>query len=87
MKQIIYSVRDEKMQNYLSPFVSDGVVPALRSLTLAVNNPDSMFSKFPEDYSLYEIGSFDSATGRLSSHDIPDHVASLTSLIKHKDSK
>jgi len=80
-----YSVRDEKMQSYLSPFVSEGIIPALRSLTLAVNNPESMLSKFSEDYSLYKVGTFDTETGRLTSLDIPEHISSLSTLIKHKE--
>jgi hypothetical protein len=60
-----YSIRDGKSETYNKPFteVSNGV--ALRNFMTAMENEDSMIKKYPEDFSLWQVGQFDETTGEI----------------------
>lgn len=67
----IYSVFDSKAvffgQPFFDPNLNDG--SAIRNFSDAVNdgsNPNNMWHKHPEDYSLFYIGDFDSTSGELT---------------------
>lgn len=64
----LFSIRDIKAGYYQKPFVARTVGEVVRSLTDAVNdksNPND-YSKYPEDYVLEQIGTFDDDSGVLS---------------------
>lgn len=65
MIQKVFSVRDSKALAFLQPFFSSATGSALRALGDAVTDGKSPLSVHPEDYILYEIGSFDDQTGEL----------------------
>lgn len=58
MKQKIFTIYDSKAKAYLTPFFlhQDGM--ALRIFTDCVNDPAHQFGKHPEDYTLFNIGSW-----------------------------
>lgn len=58
MKQKIFTIYDSKANAYLTPFFlhQDGM--ALRVFTDCVNNFNHQFGKHPEDYTLFNIGSW-----------------------------
>ena len=59
MKQNIFTIYDSKANAYLTPFFlhKDGM--ALRVFTDCVNDTQHQFGKHPEDYTLFNIGSWD----------------------------
>jgi len=61
----VFTIRDEKAQAFTVPmyFPTKGV--ALRSLSAAVNKPnsDDLYSTHPQDFGLYHIGTYDADTG------------------------
>jgi len=59
----MFSVFDIKAAVFSSPFVSIRNETAIRDFNNACADPDSMLSKNPGDYSLYELGEFDDTTG------------------------
>jgi len=61
----IFTVYDLKSETYLPPFCMRSKGEALRSWQTIVNDDQSNFSKFPADFTLYEIGSFDDNSGEL----------------------
>lgn len=65
MKQIIISVKDTAAQAFTRPVFVPAVPVALRSFRDEVNRSDSKddLAMHPEDFELYEIGSFDDSTG------------------------
>lgn len=65
MIQKMFAVRDTKAQAFLQPFFSSANGSALRAMGDAVNDGKSPFSAHPEDYILYEVGSFDDNTAEL----------------------
>ena len=66
MKIGIYAVRDNKVNGFMQPMflLSEGV--ARRSFTDAINgDKNGLFYKYPGDFDLYSLGSFDDQTGEL----------------------
>lgn len=65
MKMVVVAVFDAAAQAFTVPqFVGHRGI-ALRSFRDACNVKESAFGKHPEDYDLYEIGSYDDISGLL----------------------
>lgn len=65
MIQKMFSLRDSKALAFLQPFFSTASGSALRALSDAVSDSKSPIGLHPEDYILYEVGSFDDLTGEV----------------------
>lgn len=59
MKHKIYTVYDSKVESYNTPFVLRSTGEALRWFQTLTNDPETQFSKYPTDFSLFEIGEVD----------------------------
>jgi len=73
MKSEIFAVYDSAAARYLDPFVMPTAEMAIRGFRQAVNREDHQFNQFPEDYTLFHIGSFDPEAGVL----LPENPRSL----------
>lgn len=62
----MFSIYDCKAEIWLQPFYAIASGAAVRMFEQVVNDPASEFSKFPADYTLFEIGYFDGASGTVS---------------------
>lgn len=62
----IYAIHDSKAAFYGPPFYARQNGEAIRIFTQAVTDPKSDFQKYPGDYTLFELGSYDDATGVIS---------------------
>lgn len=65
----IFSVKDDK-SGFDSLFMCENELVAKRDFFVAVSDSNSMFAKFPHDFHLYCVGSFDTVTGEI----IPDNI-------------
>lgn len=63
---LIYSVYDSKAEAYMQPFFMQTRGAALRAFSDAVDDSNSVLSKHPEDYTLFEIGEFSDSDGTLT---------------------
>lgn len=65
----LYSYYDKQAETFSQPLVqhTDGI--AIRNFQEAVNNPEMVFHKFPDDFELYYLGDLDESTGLFS---VPD---------------
>ena len=63
MDKNIYSIFDKKSEIYAPPFIelTDGT--AIRACMDLLQNPNLPFGKYPEDYTLVKIGSWDEYAG------------------------
>lgn len=64
----IFSVFDSKAAFFGQPFCDQNEGSAIRNFSDAVNdgsNPNNLWHKHPEDFSLFNIGEFDNETGEL----------------------
>lgn len=75
MKVQIYSIYDTKAESYHQPFFTTNDATAMRMLQNELQNPESNFSKYPEDYHLFHIGTFNDTTALLE-HCIPESLGS-----------
>lgn len=66
MKLIAIAVLDLATETYGRPFFVPHPGQAMRSFMDEVKNRDSEIGKHPGDYELYELGSFDDATGQFT---------------------
>lgn len=64
----ICSVYDNKAEAWLNPFTVRSSAEAIRTFSDECNNPQSMFTKHPNDYTLFEIGEFYEGTGNIESY-------------------
>lgn len=60
-----FSVYDAKAEAFLRPFFAETRGLALRSFRDAANDPQSEMCKHAADYTLFRIGVFEVATGKL----------------------
>ena len=69
MQQKIYVIYDCKSETYTNPTINPARGQAIRSFGDAVNGQDSVLASHPEDFTLYEIGSYDATTGEIELQD------------------
>lgn len=63
MNYSIYSVFDRKANVFARPFVSPNDAMAARSFLAARQDSTTEIHKFPEDFTLYRLGTFDDDAG------------------------
>ena len=80
----IYSVYDSKAEAYMQPSFMSAKGAALRSFTDAVNDSSHIFGKHPEDYSLFELGSFDDCSASFNLYASPQSLGVGIEFIKEK---
>lgn len=59
MQLFIYSIYDEKVEAYNTPFFSPTNPAAIRQFTDLANNEQTTISNHPHDYILYQLGKWD----------------------------
>lgn len=77
----IYTVYDKASETHIAPFAMNTDRDAIEGFRLVTNEKDTPYNKFPADYTLIKIGSFDDRTGNLK---LLDHneLACAADLIK-----
>jgi hypothetical protein len=77
MIQVIVSVKDTAAQAFGRPVFVPAIPVAVRSFRDEVNRKDSNedLARHPDDFELYEIGTFDDATGIVQVLEAPRMVA------------
>lgn len=70
----VYSIYDSKTEGYLQPFYQQTKGQAVRGFTEVVNDKSSQIGKYPEDYTLFELGDFDDTNCKFSIYDTPKSV-------------
>ncbi|MDC3312184.1 hypothetical protein OAW28_06000 [Alphaproteobacteria bacterium] len=80
MDKNLYSIFDKKAEIYAPPFIelTDGT--AIRAVTDLLQRPELPFGKYPEDYTLARIGSWDEFGGIPTADNPPEIVIELATL-------
>lgn len=71
MEHKIYSVYDSVVEAYLQPFCAQTKGHAVRMFSDTVNDPNSVFAKHPDDYVLFELGSWSDSDAKYTMHPAP----------------
>ena len=72
----IYAIFDNKAKAYMAPFTTVNAETAIRTFREHANNPETVFARHPNDFCLFEIGTFDDQTGIVDNH-IENHNLGL----------
>ncbi|AXH73764.1 MAG: nonstructural protein [Microviridae sp.] len=67
MQSSLYAVHDAKAVAFCTPFVSDNDSTALRAFRFAANDLSTDIGRYPSDFTLYVIGTFDNQSGQVFS--------------------
>ena len=67
----IYTIFDSKALVFGNIFIQKTNGEAIRSFSEVANDPQSAICKYPEDFCLMEIGTFDDTKGQLTSLNAP----------------
>ena len=80
MDKNLYSIFDKKSATFMQPFVelTDGT--ATRQCMDLLQNPNTPFSKFPEDFTLMRIGSWDELKGEPKGEVPPEFIVELSTI-------
>lgn len=70
-KLLVYSVYDSKVQLFAQPFFMRTKGEALRGWIDVANDPKTNICKYPEDYSLFELGEYEEESGSFKNHQAP----------------
>ncbi len=68
MIKSIFSVKDVKVAAYMPPFFMESDVSAQRALYELAIDPKTQISKYPSDFELWSLGTYDDASGELVSN-------------------
>lgn len=80
MKIIVMSAFDKKAAVYLTPFFVAHVNVGIRAFANVANDVQSGIGRNPEDFSLWELGTFDDESGQFELYQQPSHVAEAAAL-------
>lgn len=61
----MYSVYDSKVQSYERPWIAPNKGSALRAVLDVFKDPNHPFTKWPADFTIFEIGEWDETTGTM----------------------
>lgn len=79
----IFSIYDSKVEAYLRPFFEATAGSAIRAVSDEVNsrNEKSGFCKHPEDYVLFELGTYDDSNANFNVYSAPKSLGVLSEFV------
>ena len=83
MKLQIFSIFDNGIKAFSTPFFLLHENEALRGWTQVCNDKSTKMNEYPMDYTLFHIGSFDSETGVITPLLTPSRLSSAHEVIKN----
>lgn len=74
MELKIFTIKDQKAAIYHAPFFKKSHAEAERDFRELVKDDKTMISKYPQDFDLYYIGTYDDSIGQITCLDTPHHI-------------
>jgi len=65
MKLLVFAVHDRVVEAFGSPFTANTEAEAKRMFLSAAADPGTYLAKNPQDFSLYQVGTFNNSGGEL----------------------
>jgi hypothetical protein len=84
-KQELYSIQDKVAKVYNRPMPIVNLGKAMQVFAQMVNGEDSDITKWPEQFNLVKIGSYEEETGKLESLDSPEIIANGLDVLEEKN--
>ena len=80
MKHVMGSIYDNKGEFFMTPHFFKSSADFIRNIQVEAKNLQSMLNKFPADYELHIIGSYDEMTGSIEQGDLVKRLGSVLDL-------
>ena len=71
MIHVMFSVYDSKSESYQPPQAYPTAGMAIRSFAAGANDKASAFGRWPRDFTLFEVGTYDDSSGKMIPHETP----------------
>lgn len=76
----MYGIYDLKARQYEQPLYLPHHAAAIRMVKDIMDNPKSIIGKYPEDFELHYMGTYDKETGLHANVNVPELIISLANL-------
>jgi hypothetical protein len=86
MKLQVYAVYDTKAEAFGQPFFMNADGIAVRSFIEACKNENGEFIKYPNDFTMYQIGTYDDSNACLT-YNKPKELITAAQALSKKDKK
>lgn len=80
----IFAVYDIKAKAYAQLICLPEKGLAIRAFADSCKIPDSPFAKYPADFTLRELGTYDPNSGKIEGYDVPEYVAAAADFVENK---
>lgn len=80
--QKIFTVHDSKAEAYLPPFYMKTTGEALRAFETTTKDSSSQFNKYPKDYTLVELGTYNEENAEIITHQKPLIIENASAYIQ-----
>ena len=87
MKLQMFSVYDQKARTFCTPFFCPNEHVAVRAFGHSANDPTTEVGRYPHDFSIYHLGTFDMETGDTLLLDCPLHLHLAQSLVNQEQTE
>lgn len=77
----LFAIYDSKAEAYNTPFCFNTIGQATRAFTDEAQNPQSSIAKHPEDFTLFELGSFDDSSASFELHATPKSIGTALEFV------
>lgn len=84
MIQKIFTVYDSKVEAYMAPFFMVSSGQAIRSFVDTAADASSQLGKHPEDFTLFELGTYDDLSATFTLYSSPKSLGVALELIPAK---
>lgn len=84
MEYPVYSIRDSRT-GFMAPTLDQNDDSASRNFLFAVKNSRDVMGAFPDEFSLYRLGTFNTESGVFQLEPVPVHVATGSSVSVAKE--
>jgi len=78
----MFAIRDTKGAIYFPPFYKNTPAEAQRDFQTVANDAKTQIGQYPEDFDLFQIGTFDQLSGKIQTLDTPVHMVKAIDLTK-----
>lgn len=81
-KYKVFTVYDSKAKAYMQPFFQNSVGEALRAWDTSVNDSQTMFNKYPADFTLFQIAEYDDEIGQYNNLEVKTNLGNGLEVIQ-----
>lgn len=87
MELRIFAVFDVKAGCYSQPWFTTSKGLAIRSFSELANDKTHQFGKYPEDFTLFEIGVFDDTTAHIQLHESKQSLGTAIEFVRLQEAR